>query len=248
MATASGKVSFKRPAQAAPAQAAKPPVPAPVAAPARAPAETEKPHAAGFMVSDGGNGPRLPPVEAGVHVAVCSGLFDIGTQETKFGDKRKMILVWQLPGLRDTGTDDETGETWDRPRSLTQWHTMSLNEKASLRKDYEAITGKVLTKEQAKEFDLTVLLGVNAQLQVVQEAKDDRVNAKIKTVMACPRGHQQVPVEGEAVWFHFDAVQSDPITEADIPEAVPNFIKKRIMAAPEWVAKGGTPPPAEGEG
>jgi hypothetical protein len=190
----------------------------------------------GFMVSDKG-GDTIPPLEAGVYQAVCVGLYDIGTVEGPFGAKRKCVLVWEIPGA--TIEVERDGAPVTLPRNISNTYTMSLNEKARFRQDLEAIRCKRLTKEETKAFDAGCLLGMNAQIQVTQTEKEGKVYANVETVMACPKGMAAVVPAVEPVLFHFGAVEK--ADESALPAECPRWIRKKIMASPEWAERGGSP-------
>jgi hypothetical protein len=116
---------------------------------------------------------------------------------------------------------------------------MSLNEKARLRQDVEAIRCKRLTKEEARAFDVSCILGANAQIQVTNTEKEGKTFANVETVMACPKGMAPVKPSVEPELFHFGALET--ATEDAIPAACPRWVKKLIMASPEWEERGGKP-------
>jgi hypothetical protein len=211
-----------------------------VGTPAKA-AQAPTPAKGGFVVEDKG-GDRIPTLEAGVYQAVAIGLFDVGTDTGgTFGPKRKMVLVWEIPAV--TIDVERDGETVTLPRNISQRYTMSLNEKARLRQDVEAIRCKRLTKDEARAFDVSCILGANAQIQVTNVEKDGKTFANVETVMACPKGMAALTPTVEPVMFHFGAVDfgAEPATEALIPETCPRWVKKLIMASPEWAERGGKP-------
>lgn len=55
----------------------------------------------GLMARDKG-GADLTPIPEDLHLAVCYGIWDIGTQYSeRFGRaSRKVIIVWEIPGVR----------------------------------------------------------------------------------------------------------------------------------------------------
>lgn len=245
MATTNGKVSFARatptakPATAAPAAQKAAHTPAPQPAPATG---------GGFVVGSGGS--TIAPLEAGVYHGVLVGVYDIGTQSSTYlgveSQKRKGILLWELVGLRSSGTDPQTGEAWDRPRTISKRYTLSMGDKAALRRDVEAVRGSRMSKEEAGKFDLSSLLGMNAQLQVTQRAVDGKTYVDIQSVMALMKGQASVEGETPAGWFHFGAVpEGATIDQTLFPEAMPKWAIEKAMTSPEWVALGGQPPAAD---
>lgn len=221
-----GKVSFAR---------ANPKITAPAPAP----------KAGGFFAPAGGC--SIPTLEAGVHHAVLVGLYDIGTHTSTYLGKetvkRKAVLVWELVGQRITGTDPASGEEYDRPRTISQRYTLSMGDRARLRRDVEAVRGKRLTKEEVDAFDLTGLLGMNAQLQTTNETKDGKTYTNIQSVMALMKGQPAATPEIEPAWFHFSAIpEGAQVEESLFPESMAEWARKLAMSSPEWLAIGGQAP------
>lgn len=104
------------------------------------------------------------PCPEGLHQAVCVDVVDLGLQKGQFGEKHKVELRWQ--------TDTEDPET-RRRFQLRKWYTLSLHEKASLRKDLECWRGRKFTEQELAGFDLEKLIGINCQLQVIHNITDD---------------------------------------------------------------------------
>ena len=123
---------------------------------------------------------QYTPAPEGITQAVCVDVADLGVVETSFGKKRMVKLVWQLPDV-----DSETGKRF----TVQRRYGLSLNEKASLRKDLEAWRGKKFTKEELQGFDLERLLGVNAQLQVLHNVTDDgKTYANVAAILPLGKG------------------------------------------------------------
>lgn len=116
-----------------------------------------------LKVSKGsGGGSEKPP--AGNHLAVLVGVFDMGTQENTFQGQdakwqRRAFFVWELVGEKISGTKKNHVIGVDL--------TLSLNEKAKLRKWIEARTGKVIP--EGSEFDISKELGQPCMLNVVEK-------------------------------------------------------------------------------
>ena len=84
------------------------------------------------------SGADIEPVPEGLHLAVCVGLYDVGTIHSEmFGrDSRKCILQFEFPELPPL----ESG-----PRIMSRQFTMSLNAKAKLRAFLETWRGRTFT-------------------------------------------------------------------------------------------------------
>jgi len=240
-----GKVSFAR-ATAKPTAPTATAQPAPKAAPA--PTAEPAPASKGFVVGAGGS--SIPPLEAGVYHGVLVGIYDIGTQTSTYlgkeSQKRKGVVVWELVGLRISGTDPQTQEAYDRPRTLSSRYTLSMGDKSKLRRDVEAVKGKRMTRDEAAAFDLSSLLGLNAQLQITLREVDGKTYTDIQSVMALMKGQTPVEPETTPAWFHFAAVAPGSVMDISLfPESTPNWIMEKAMTSPEWIALGGEPPAAD---
>lgn len=104
------------------------------------------------------------PCPEGLHQAVCVDVCDLGIVEGPYGAKPKVEIRWQ--------TELENDET-QRRFELRMWFTLSLHEKATLRKTLEAWRGRKFTEAELQGFDLEKLIGVNCQVQVIHHITDE---------------------------------------------------------------------------
>lgn len=164
-------------------------------------------------------GTKFTPAPAGVHQAVCVDVIDMGVLEVTYAGetkkKHKVRVAWQIDALM------EDGKT---PFLAQKRYTLSLHEKAGLRKDLESWRGRAFTAEELKGFDLEKLLGANCQLNIVHEAKNGTVYANIMAVM--PLGKNMPKMSAINYVRHKDrptAEQNPPddgspaVTDDDIP-------------------------------
>jgi len=125
-----------------------------------------------IIASGGGNDFETTP--AGAHQAVCVDVVDLGMRDTQWGEKHKVQLRWIID------KEDSNGV----PFMVLSSYTLSLNEKAQLRKDLEAWRGVAFTDKELDGFDLECLIGVNCQLNVVHKAGDGgKVWANVNAIM-----------------------------------------------------------------
>ena len=126
-----------------------------------------------------------PPV--GTHVARCIKLIDIGTQEGEYQGKatrkRQIIIGWELGNELMS-----EGEYAGKPFSVSKFYTMSLGEKANLRKDLSNWRGRDFTPEELAGFEAKNLLG---KCCMVSLTENDKGRARVTGVMALPRGMSQ---------------------------------------------------------
>lgn len=119
---------------------------------------------------------NFTPCPEGLHQAVCVDVVDLGLKSGAFGEKHKVELRWQ--------TETEHEDT-HRRFLLRKWYTLSLHEKANLRKDLEAWRGRKFTEAELQGFDLEKLINVNCQLQVIHNITDDgKVYDNVQAIVA----------------------------------------------------------------
>lgn len=116
------------------------------------------------MTASKGGGGGAVKAPAGNHLAVLVGLFDLGHQLDDFDPAKskwqhRAFFVWELVGEKVAGTDKNHLIGIDL--------TLSLNEKAKLRRWIEARTGKPI--QDGATFDPTTELGKPCMLNVVEK-------------------------------------------------------------------------------
>jgi len=131
----------------------------------------------------------------GSQVGICINIFDLGLQKTTFkgedtGLKHQVVIRWELAQKMTEG--NYAGQRF----LITKKYTVSLHEKATLRKDLESWLGIAFTDSQILEgFDLDTLLGKSCLLGV---AKTETGNVKVSTLMALPQGVAPIAQENDA--------------------------------------------------
>lgn len=128
-------------------------------------------------------GATFSPCPAGSHIAVCIDVVDLGMVKSEYkGSKpktqHKIRVVWQTGELRDDG----------KPFLVSKRYTLSLHEKAALRKDLESWRGRAFTSEELEGFDVEAVLGAGAMVSVIQTANNGTVYANVNAVMKPPKG------------------------------------------------------------
>jgi hypothetical protein len=116
----------------------------------------------------------------GLHSACCCDVVDLGIVAGAYGSKRKVRIVWQL---------DLLDETHGRRFDVARVYTLSLHERAALRKDLESWRGKRFTEQELDGFDLEKLLGAPAQVAITHSVADDgMIYANVSTVVPPVKG------------------------------------------------------------
>ena len=148
----------------------------------------------GLTAKETGSG-SFDPVPEGMHHAVCYGLYDLGTQYNEKFNKNvhQVLLVWELPDERISV--EKEGEKKELLRSISKKYTLSLHEKAGLRKELEAWRGKSFTPEELQGFNLQALLKANCTLQVIHKHKNDKTYANIQSIVPLMKNMPKKPPE-----------------------------------------------------
>jgi hypothetical protein len=172
-------------------------------------------------VSDTGSSFELPP--AGVHVARCYRLIDLGTQTSNWQGQTKrqpkVSLAWELLG------DDRMAD--GRPFTITRRLTASLGEKATLRSLLQSWRGRAFTPEELKGFNLPSIVGAYCLANLVHESKDGNTFANLASLMPLPKGMPKPdPVNPTLV---FDLAEPDD----DVWEQLSPRMQEIILESPE---------------
>jgi len=160
-----------------------------------------------IMATDTGGGGDFTPVPQGTHIAICDQVVDLGKQVIKsqmYGEsvKHQVYIRWQIPEERYEY--EYEGEKREGPSAIGKTYTVSLGEKANLRKDLQAWRGKPFTPDELRGFDIAKLLGVPATITVTHTEKDGRTFANIASVGGIPKGMPKPVIEGEAILYDAD--------------------------------------------
>ena len=178
-----------------------------------------------MATAGGGDGKTFTPAPAGVHQAVCVDVVDLGVLDVTWQGvtkkQRKVNVAWQLNEDRDDG----------KPYLVFKRYTLSLHEKAGLRKDLESWRGKKFTDEEGRGFDIERLISVNCLLNVTHNQVGDRTYANVVSIMPLAKGMPPIaardfvrkldrqPDTAPAPHHVSDEEMGAPLTDDDIPFA-----------------------------
>lgn len=189
-----------------------------------------------FLATDTGGG-NLKTVPAGVFIGRCWELIDLGTQTNETGmyagkSGHKIKIGFELFGDDEDGnplTIDVYGK--EMPLTITKDYTVSLHEKANLRKELAAWRGKDFTEEEAKGFDVTKLIGAYAMVNVTHKTNSQgKVRANISGLSPLPSALKNAKPA---------AVHANRIFDLDSPDmeifaTFYEYLQEQIKKSPEW--------------
>lgn len=189
----------------------------------------------GFLASDTGGGGTFKRVPPGAYIGRCYSLIDLGTQLTsgQFGEKmqHKIRIGWELFGEDETGaplTIEVDGKMM--PMTISKTYTVSLHEKASLRKELAAWRGRDFTEEEARGFDVSKLLGAYCMVNVTSSESNGKTYSNVAGLTPLPgalKNAKPAPVHEHVV---FDLDKPDMAVFGGFHEKLQDAIKR----SPEW--------------
>lgn len=169
-------------------------------------------------------------VPAGNYVARCYSMIHIGSIVENYQGKdnvlNKVNITWELP-LEKRIFNEEIGE---QPMVISKEYTLSMNEKANLRKDLESWRGKGFTEEEVKSFDVTVLLGKPCMINVIHKTSSSgNEYAVISGITNLPKGMECPDQINKTFQFNFSD-NFDIVTLDNFPD----FLKEKIKRSEEY--------------
>lgn len=189
----------------------------------------------------------MPPIEAGTYGAVCYGVVSIGTIQqanSQFAPKPKVIIIWELPTERS-----DFGDKKNQPRAISARYTLSLGDKATLRKVLESWRGKKFSTEELSSFEIDKLIGANCLLNLVHDTRGERTYVNVATVSPLAKGMQKYTNENPRLYFNLEealntsvAEGKDPVFPSNMPEWMVNLAKTSDEYL-EHIGGGKTNPP-----
>jgi len=180
-----------------------------------------------------GEGFERELIPAGNYVARCYKMIEIGTIPTEYLGETKMLhkvrIGWELP----TELKVFNPEKGEQPCVIDKEYTLSLGEKANLRKDLKSWRGKDFTPQEAEAFDITKLLGVPCMLNIIHiQGKKDATKTyqSIGSVSPMPKGLECPAQINPTFTFEFDNFNQEKF------DSLPDFIKDTIKTSEEFKA------------
>lgn len=180
-------------------------------------------------------GSNFEPVPAGNHIARCYQIIHIGTVTESIPGKGSKTLnkVYFKFELCNKRKEFKPGEG-EKPMSIGKEFTLSMNEKANLRKALESWRGKAFTEEQAKSFDVTKVMGKACMVNIIHKTSGaGKVYEDITSITPIPEGVTAPPIFNQTFEFNYT-----PFIEAQFNK-IPAWIQKKMKESHEYkVATG----------
>lgn len=172
------------------------------------------------------------PAPSGNHMARCVRVIDLGIQidDGQFGRKvqHRMMLTWELPDEKHTFKE----EVGPEPFHVSKEFTVSLHEKAGLRKELEAWRGRAFTPEELESFHVGKLLGAPCLLNVIHvDRKGGGVKAKVGGISPLPKGFKCPDAITPMVQYEVEQGRDETFKK------LPEWIQNKIAQCEDWKAK-----------
>jgi hypothetical protein len=184
------------------------------------------------IYAEDNGGRSVEPIKSGTYIARCVQMVHIGTITEDIQGKtttRNLVrFTFELPTEQHV-FDAEKGS---EPRFVSKEFSLSLNEKATLRKFLDTWRGVPFTNEEAKRFDVTRLIGVPCMLSVgLKTSGTGKTYNSIDGALAIPNG---IPVPDQitpSLEINFDNISENW-------DKIPGFIQDKIKLSPEYAKCG----------
>lgn len=186
------------------------------------------------IYAENNGGGNYTPMEAGVYVARCTQLIQIGSVTEEINGESKTLhkvrFGFEFPNEKKV-FKEENGE---QPYFLSKEYTLSMHEKSTLRAHLGQWRGKAFTEEEAKKFDITKLLGVPCTINVVHKVgkANGKTYAEIGSISPLMKGTlcpEQINPTQVLSYDNFDIA---------LFESLPEFLRKKIESSKEYKELG----------
>lgn len=187
----------------------------------------------------------LPP--EGTHIATCVRIIHIGTVSEEYMGEEKLMnkveLMFELPDELHVFKEGDDA----KPFVIAQKYTLSMGEKANLRKIVEGMIGTTLTQEETSSFDIESLLGKACLITIkYKTSKAGNQRAEIATASPLMKG------QSAKTPFNIPKLLTYEKWDEDYFEGLPEFMREEMASSQEyqWMKNPtkGAYPSAEKEG
>lgn len=166
------------------------------------------------------------PVPSGTHVARCFGVIDLGTQissNPSYKPSHKILVSWELP----METYEVEGK--ELPMTISKRYTLSINKKATLRKDLDSWRGRGFTDDEAKAFPVQNIIGTPCMLSVTHTPKEGGgMYVNVVSVAGVPRGMPVPPAVHDPIHWQLEQGKDSAFV------CLPEWVRKTICKCVEW--------------
>lgn len=187
---------------------------------------------------------NFTPVPAGMWLARCYRIIDLGTQKSEYQGTvkflKKLMIQWEIHDENEHGNALQTAK--GEPLSISKNYTVSLAEAATLRKDLIGWRGRDFTADELRGFDLKNILGAWCMVSVATaQGNNGKEYTNVIAVNPVPASLKKTLPQGKNELKIFDLQNPD----MELFEGLSKGIKDRIESSPEWNAIKGKSAPSD---
>lgn len=180
------------------------------------------------MINATNSGTKRELIPAGNYIARCYQMIHIGEiLDPTYGKVLKKVRIgWELPTELKV-FKEEKGE---QPLVISSEFTLSLHEKSNLRKLLSSWRGKDFTENEAKAFDVSVLVGKPCMLNVIHKISISTGNpyVAIGSISQLPKGITCPPQINPSFVLDYDNFDEEKF------DSLPDFIKDKMKNSLEY--------------
>lgn len=175
------------------------------------------------LIATAKGGSDFQPCPAGLHDAICAFVEDLGYEYSEQFKKetRKIIICWEINVPMSDG----------RPYMLSQRYTLSLSDKANLRRVLEGWRGRPFTAAELEGFDVEKVRGVQCQIQVMHNSKNGKTYANIAAVLPASKNGIKLTVVNTELPEWIEKVKEENAAAHAKLEAAPIVITDSVGTA-----------------
>ena len=197
-----------------------------------------------LIARESGGGGTFTPVPPGMYLARCYRIVDLGTQKSEYlgqiKNLPKVMLQFEVHGEDDAGKPLVTAK--GEPMSISKNFTLSLAEKATLRKDLQTWRGREFTAEELRGFQIDNVLGAWAMIAITKAmGNNGKEYTNIANINSVPKAMKATLPEGHNKCAAFYIENPD----MDMFETFSDNLRAKIEQSPEWQARKGNQPAKE---
>jgi hypothetical protein len=188
------------------------------------------------LIAKESGGGTFTPVPPGMYLARCYRIVDLGTQKSEYlGQVKslpKVMLQFEVHGEDDAGKPLLTGK--GEPMSISKNFTLSLAEKATLRKDLQTWRGREFTPEELKGFQIDNVLGAWAMIAITKAmGNNGKEYTNIANINSVPKAMKASLPEAhnKCATFYIES------PDMELFETFSDNLRAKIEASPEWQAR-----------
>ena len=177
------------------------------------------------LIAKAGANVEFKMIAPWTYPARCTRIIDLWTQEKEWQWKKKeiheVVIGFEFP----TELEVFNEERWEEPYFLSKYFTLSLWEKANLRKFLETWRWKTFTQEELDGFDLEKLIWLPALVSVIEvTTKSGVIKSIIGWATTLPKGMEVPEAIQESLVFSLEE-WFDEESWNKVPEGIQEKIK-----------------------